>query len=151
VSNITTKKYVTALTILLSLLVLFLSLACYVYPVAASPEPLRWTRVNIPAGGEAGNWVLAGGSNIRHLALAGDDTLYASVQGLTFTLYRSTDGGLSWAYIGNVRDAIIDIAVSPRDTKKIYYATTSAVYRSVNGGRTFAALPANPGGAGDRT
>jgi photosystem II stability/assembly factor-like uncharacterized protein len=119
-----------------------------VSPVSASPESLRWIKVNIPAGGEAGKWVLADGSNVRHLALAGDGTLYAGVQGLTYTLYRSTDGGLSWAAIGNVRDTIIGIAVSPRDAKKVYYATTSAVYRSVNSGKTFAALPANPGGAG---
>jgi photosystem II stability/assembly factor-like uncharacterized protein len=149
VSNLATiGKRVTALLKSLLLLSVFLSLFCYVNPVSASPEPLRWTGVNIPAGGEAGNWVLASGSDIRHLAAATDGTLYASVQGLTYTLYRSTDGGVSWAYIGNARDTIIDIAVSPRDSKKIYYATTSAVYRSVNSGRTFAAMPANPGGAG---
>ena len=85
--------------------------------------------------------------DITHLALASDGTLYASVQGLSNSLFRSTDGGLTWAPVGNVHDNIVGIAVSPRD-KKLYYATSSAVYCSVNSGRTFAALPANPGGAG---
>ncbi len=147
-SNVTIKKYVTIGAIVLFLPALLLSLARYVSPVTASPEPLRWIKVNTPAGGEAGNWVLAGGSDITHLALASDGTLYASLQGLTCTLYRSADGGLRWASIGNVNDTIIDLAVSPLDGNKVYYTTTSTVYRSVNGGKSFAALPDNPGGAG---
>jgi hypothetical protein len=146
--NVTNTKCVSSLTILLSLLALLLSLFGYAFSVSASTEPLRWTKVNIPAGNEAGSWALASGSDVRRLAQAGDGTLYASVQGLTYTLYRSGDSGLSWATIGNVRETIIDIAVSPRDAKKVYYATASAVYRSVNSGKTFTALPANPGGAG---
>jgi photosystem II stability/assembly factor-like uncharacterized protein len=130
------------------LLVIFLSVYCYVLPASASIEAVRWTKVNIPASGEAGNWVLAGGSDIKNLTLTADGTLYASVIGLTDTLYQSTDSGLRWTAIGNARDTIIDIAVSTRDLKRVYYATTSAVYRSINGGKTFSALPANPGGAG---
>jgi hypothetical protein len=147
-SNVTIRTIVTKGVIYLCLPVLILGFGGNMSPVTASPEPLRWTKVNIPAGGEAGKWVLAGGSDIRHLATAGDGTLYASVQGLTDTLYRSTDGGLGWASIGNVPDTIVDIAVSPRDVTRIYYATAAAVYRSVNGGRSFAMLPASPGGAG---
>ncbi len=115
---------------------------------AASSEAVRWTRVSIPTEGEAGNWVLATGSDVRHLTMAPDGTLYACGHGLTYTLYNSTDGGLSWAHIGNVQDTIVDIAVSPHDAGIIYYATSSAVYRSTNGGKTFAQLPASPGGAG---
>lgn len=100
-SNVTSKKCVTAFTILFSLLAVILSLIGYRSPVSASPESLRWTKVNIPAGSEAGNWVLADGSDVRHLAMGADGALYASVQGLTYTLYRSGDGGLSWAAIGS--------------------------------------------------
>jgi photosystem II stability/assembly factor-like uncharacterized protein len=135
------------LLIILSL-VTFLCLLCCVFPVSASLEPLRWTKVNIPATGEAGGWELAGGSDIRNLTRAADGTLYASVQGLTDTLYRSTDGGISWSAAGNARDSIVDVAISPRDINKVYYATTSTVYRSVNTGKTFTALPSAPGGAG---
>jgi len=149
VSKINPRRlHLTASAIPLILLALLLCVGAIVPPVSASQEPLRWIKVNIPAGGEAGNWVLASGSDVKHLALASDGTLYAGVQGLTNSLYRSTDGGLSWASIGNVSDVIVGIAVSPRDAKRIYYATKSAVYRSVNGGKTFAALPASPGGAG---
>ncbi|MCK4274342.1 MAG: hypothetical protein KAW90_05570, partial [Dehalococcoidales bacterium] len=114
----------------------------------ASSEAVRWTRVSIPTEGEAGNWVLATGSDVRHLTMAPDGTLYACGQGLTYTLYKSTDGGLSWVHIGSVQDTIVDIAVSPHDASIIYYATSSAVYRSTNSGKTFAQLPAGPGGAG---
>jgi len=104
--------------------------------------------VNIPTEGEAGNWVLAGGSDVQHLTMAVDGTLYAYGKGLTSTLFKSTDGGLNWAHIGKVQDAITGIAVSPHDASNIYYATASAVYRSSNGGKTFVELPLSPGGAG---
>ena len=37
--------------------------------MAATPDEVRWSRVNIPAEGDAGNWVLANGSNIRLLTI----------------------------------------------------------------------------------
>jgi trimeric autotransporter adhesin len=117
-------------------------------PAAAASEAVRWTKVNIPTEGEAGNWVLAAGSDIRYLTSDSDGTLYAYVKGPTYTLYRSADGGYSWEHIGNVRDAITDIAISPQDARTIYYATASGVYRSTNNGQTFQTLPPNPGGAG---
>jgi hypothetical protein len=100
--------------------------------------------VNIPTEGEAGSWVLAHGSDIRHLTMAGDGSLYAYGKGLPYTLYKSTDGGHSWAHIGKVQDAITGIAVSPHDASTIYYTTSSVVYWSINGGKTFIKLPAIP-------
>jgi photosystem II stability/assembly factor-like uncharacterized protein len=132
--------------LLISLLSL-IAIICTI-PVSASPEAVRWTKVNIPTEGEAGKWALAEGSDIQHLTTAGDGTLYACGKGLLYTLYKSTDGGVSWAHIGKVKDDIIGIAVSPRDFGTIYYATSSAVYRSNNGGKTFTKLAGNPGGAG---
>jgi photosystem II stability/assembly factor-like uncharacterized protein len=128
-------------------LVLLLAADMPFLPAAASADAVKWTKVSIPTEGKAGNWVLADGSDIQHLTMASDHTLYACGEGLTHTLYRSTDDGVSWSYIGNVQDAIVDIAVLPGDDSTIYYATASAVYRSTNGGKTFYALPA-PGGAG---
>jgi photosystem II stability/assembly factor-like uncharacterized protein len=137
---------VIALFSLCSICTIFI---CPNLPVkASSQEPLRWNNVHIPGANEAGNQVLAAGSDVTHLALASDGTLYAAVQGLSNSLFRSTDGGLTWAAAGNVHDNIVDIAISPRDVKRIYYATSSSVYCSVNSGRTFSALPPNPGGAG---
>ena len=98
--------------------------------------------------GAEGGWVLANGSDIQHLTAAADGTLYAYGKGLTYTLYKSTDRGLKWSHIGNVQDAITDIAVSPNDVNTIYYATTTAVYQSNDGGNNFLPLPASPGGAG---
>jgi photosystem II stability/assembly factor-like uncharacterized protein len=90
---------------------------------AADDDAVRWNRVNIPAEGEAGKWVLAGGSDIRCIAMASDGTLYASVSNLDYTLYRSRDA-------------------------TIYYATTSNVYRSTDDGINFYPLSSNPGQAG---
>jgi photosystem II stability/assembly factor-like uncharacterized protein len=115
---------------------------------AATPEALKWTKVNIPAEGTSGSWVLASGSDIHHLTIAADGTLYAYVKGLTYTLYKSTDGGLRWNNIGNVQDAITGIAVSPHDAKIIYYATASSVYRSGDGGKSFILMPTVPAGVG---
>ena len=81
--------------------------------VANSDDEVRWSRVNIPAGGKAGNWVLADGSDIQHLTMATDGTLYAYGKGLTYTLLKSTDGGYSWSYTGKVKDSIVDIATGP--------------------------------------
>jgi len=117
-------------------------------PAAAAAAAARWTRVNIPAGGETGGWALADGSDIRHLTLAADGTLYAYGEGLTDTLLKSTDGGLKWSGTGKVQGVIQAIAVSPYNTNFIYYATEASVYRSTDGGKSFSALPDIPGGAG---
>jgi photosystem II stability/assembly factor-like uncharacterized protein len=138
-----TCRYVLGLILLLSV-----SMAIPVHPAAAAAESVSWTKVDIPAEGEAGHWVLAAGSDIRHLTAGSDGTLYAYVAGPAYTLYRSADGGYSWEHIGNVSDAITDIAVSPQDARTIYYATASRVYRSTNSGQTFQVLPPNPGAAG---
>ncbi|HJX12823.1 MAG TPA: hypothetical protein VJ377_04765, partial [Dehalococcoidales bacterium] len=117
-------------------------------PAAASPDAVRWTKVNIPAGGETGGWVLASGSDVRHLTASPDGTLYAAAPGLTYTLYRSADGGYTWTHLGKVGDDIVAIAVSPADESRIYYATVAAVFRSTDAGKTFSQLPNGPGGAG---
>jgi photosystem II stability/assembly factor-like uncharacterized protein len=139
--------------LIISIIIVLISLLCLTaiiptLPASASAEAVRWSKVNIPTEGEAGSWVLAGGSDVQHLTIALDGTLYAYGKGLTSTLYKSTDGGLNWAHIGKVQDAITGIAVSPHDASNIYYATASAVYRSINGGKTFVELPLSPGGAG---
>ncbi len=131
----------------LVLFLLFFTTAIPVYPAAAA-EPVKWTKVDIPAEGNAGGWTLAHNSDIQHLTMADDGTLYASVSGLTYTLYQSKDAGSSWSYIGHVQGSIVAIATTPNEASTIYYATTSAVYRSTDGGKNFYALPASPGGAG---
>jgi hypothetical protein len=121
-----------------------------VMPVNAAPDAVEWLGVDIPVEGRPGNWVLADGSDVRHLTMAADGTLYgyAAPSGTGFTLFRSTDDGRSWSYTGGVQDAIVDIATSPDDAGIVYYATASDVYKSTDAGNSFTQLPANPGGAG---
>ena len=109
-------------------LFLLLSLLGSIFPinsVAASQDKVRWSRVNIPTEGRVGDWMLANGSDVQSLTMAIDGTLYcyANPSGTSYTLYKSTDGGYSWSYTGEVRDAIVDIATAPDDATVIYYAT----------------------------
>jgi len=128
-------------------LLLSLFLANFTDHAVAASDEVKWTRFNIPTEGTAGNWVLADGSSVQHLTMASDGTLYAYGQGLTYTLYQSKSGGYSWSYIGDVKDEIVDIAIAPDDENTIYYATSSTVYKSTDGGKSFTTL-SNPGGAG---
>ena len=41
-------------------------------PAVADPDEVKWSRVNIPTEGRAGNWVLAKGSDVAHLTIAID-------------------------------------------------------------------------------
>ncbi len=114
-------------------------------PVFADPDTVKWSRVNIPTQGKSGGWVLASGSDVQHLSVASDGTLYAYGKGLTYSLYQSTDQGYSWSAIGKVKDTIVDIAIAP--DKVVYYATSSQIFKSVDGVSNFAAM-SRPGGAG---
>jgi len=125
-------------------LILVLSLLGSLSAATATPDEVKWSRFNIPLDGKPGNWVLANGSDIQHLTIASNGTLYAYGKGLTYTLYKSTDGGYSWSSIGKVEDTIVDIAISPDNV--VYYATSSAIYKSTDDDK-FIALP-SPGGAG---
>ncbi len=127
---------------------LLLILSSFTTPATASPDLLEWTRVNVPADGEKGDWGLAWGSDIQYLTAAGDGTLYGCVLGLDYTLYSSTDGGHSWQARGEVADDIVAIATAPDDANLVYYATACRVYESDDGAESFQPLPEGPGGAG---
>jgi len=116
----------------------------------ATLEEAKWCRVNTPAEGETGGWVLASGSDVRLLTRAIDGTLYcyANPSGTSYTLFRSIDAGYSWSHSGKVTETIVAIAASPDQADVIYYATVSRVYKSNNAGNSFTALPLVPGGAG---
>jgi len=118
-------------------------------PASASPDEVKWSRVNIPTEGKGGGWVLANDANTRHLTLAHDGTLYAYANpaGTSYTLFKSNDHGKSWSYTTKVSDTIIAIATAPDDADVIYYATSSTIYKSDDGAASFSELPA-PGGAG---
>ena len=136
-------KLIISLALVLSLLTLNLT-----HHATAFSDEAKWLRVTIPTEGVAGNWVLANNSDVQHLTMSANGTIYAYVKGLNYTLYKSTDGGYSWSHLGDVQDSIVDIALAPGDENTIYYATSANVYRSTDGGKKFFPLPANPGGAG---
>ncbi len=119
-----------------------------VTPVITFPEEVRWHQENIPLEGEGGGWLLAEGSDVRHLATTGDGILYAYVDGLDYTFFRSADGGCSWSQIGDVTDAIVDIATSAADVGVIYYATAGNVFKSTDAGMSFSYMASNPALAG---
>ena len=120
-------------------------------PANATPDVAEWSTVNIPTDGKSGNWVLADGSDVQHLTMALDGTLYACANptGTSYTLFKSTDSGFSWEYTGKVKDDIVDIATSPDDADTIYYATLFNVYKSTDAGDSFTTLASSPGGAGN--
>jgi len=113
-------------------------------------DAARWSSEQIPADGQLGKWVLALGSDLQHLSIAPDGSLYcyATPTGTTDTLFKSIDNGVSWFTTGRVKDVITDITVCPQDSNTIYYATASKVCKSTDAGVTFTALPLNPGGSG---
>lgn len=135
----------------LALIFLFglLNPICAVTP-AAAPEEAKWCRVNLPANGETGRWLLATGSDVKHLIMAKDGALYAYANptGTSYTLFKSTDNGFSWSATGDVQHTIVGIAAASDDAGIIYYATASGVYKSADGGRSFSSLGAGMGGAG---
>jgi photosystem II stability/assembly factor-like uncharacterized protein len=130
----------------LLLLTLLASILPFSSPVTAI-DAARWTPVTLPARGQAGKWVLADASDIRHLTAAADGTLYcyADPTGANSTLFKSKDSGRTWAPVGKVIDVIIDITVLTADSTNVYYATSSGVYKSNDAGNTFIPLPAIPG------
>ncbi len=131
-----TIKFTVGLLLLLSLLVSVSPLT----PAVAAPDEAKWFGVNIPTEGKAGNRVLASGSDVAHLTIAIDGTLYAYVNGLTYTLYKSTDEGRSWSYSSEVTDAIADIACSRLDADIIYITDGSHVYKSDDAGASFSTV-----------
>ena len=144
------KKVAQKLLPLLFFLTILTAAVFFNHPVAAV-DAVQWTPVNIPSEGITGKWMLANGSDIRHLTMAKDGTLYcyANPSGTTYTLFKSTDNGRSWTTTGKVTDVIIDIAALPQDSATVYYATVSCIYKSVDAGNSFFLLPPNPGGAGN--
>ncbi|MDP2731252.1 MAG: hypothetical protein Q8O55_12355 [Dehalococcoidales bacterium] len=120
------------------------------HPAAASPEEVKWSRVNIPDEGEGGNWALASGSDIKHLAMAKDGTLYATPihREQATTLFKSTDAGYSWSASGQVKNEIAALTTAPDNAGIVYYATGANVYKSTDAGASFELWGREIGGAG---
>lgn len=105
----------------------------------ASPDVVKWSRVNIPTDGKSGNWVMANGSDIRHLTMAIDGTLYcyANPAGTSNKLFKSVNDGYSWSETNYSGDTITDIAYSSLNADTLYVTDSSHVYHSDDAGNSF--------------
>jgi len=98
-------------------------------------------------------WVLLGpeGGDVRSLAYDPHSPSRLLLGTSAGELYLSNDGGARWsrfAHLGAANDYVLDhIAVDPRDSNTIYVAAWSVetvsgdLFRSVDGGRSWQALP----------
>jgi len=133
---------------LVAVLVLLLSLLVSVspaIPATASPDVVKWSRVNTPTEGKLGKWVLASDSDVQHLTMAIDGTLYCYARVKinstdTDMLFKSTDNGHSWQETDYEGDAITDIACSRLDADIIYVTDDSHVYKSEDAGDSLTSL-----------
>jgi hypothetical protein len=88
IRHVAKLKLLLALFLLVSIPILSLTQS-----TSVSADEVKWSRVHIPAEGNAGDWQLANGSDVQHLTMSANGNLFAYVPGLTYTLYQSTDGG----------------------------------------------------------
>jgi photosystem II stability/assembly factor-like uncharacterized protein len=66
-----------------------------------------------------------------------------------YGLLKTNNGGLAWDAISLITapgaDTIYSVAVDPKDNKKIIYGTDNTIYKSVDGGKTWATLKSPSG------
>jgi len=152
---------------LLMALVMALSLSLVAVPVtpaAADPGTLSWSEILVPS--EDNNQLLPD-SDVGPLAVSPDGgTIFAAVDisGLSWYLYRSTDGGYTWKNpitqidgfdaiwfgdpdIGDT-SPIVDVVVSPgwEDDDTVLVATRNNVFISGDRGVTFTTMGTPAGG-----
>jgi hypothetical protein len=89
----------------------------------------------------------------RHLAIdPADDNVVFAAQENTDTgagkLYRTTDGGATWAEVYASSGYLSDVEVSPVDSGLVVFTTRSAVYKSETGGGSGSWQRVTPSGAG---
>ena len=67
-------------------------------------------------------------------------------------VFSSTDGGLSWAPLRATQTSdffyVNEVAISPNDAQVLYAATNTGIWRSLDGGATWAVQLANVAGRG---
>lgn len=68
-------------------------------------------------------------------------------------IFVTTDAGASWNQLSSTTSSdfwyVNDIVVSPRNTNRLYAATRSGVFKSINGGASWTPIATGPNGCGD--
>lgn len=100
-------------------------------PGATSANPLPW-RTGGPSGGFVHSFAAAPSNPQRLYAGTGDG------------LFRSEDGGSTWARVGGRIEIVFHVAVDPADEKTVFLKTTDSLYKSVDGGEVWAPLSGVP-------
>ncbi len=130
-------------------LALLVSLMVAAVPAAASN--LLYSTVSTPS--QIGK-VLLGGNDVDFLAAAADGTTMFAYDNTAKILYKSTDAGVTWTITsigtGLNTNTIVGMVVSPKyaTDSTVVAATTTKVYISVDGGKTFNEGPAITLGGG---
>lgn len=104
-----------ALLASLALLVFLLSQSLSVL-AQNSPEP-RWEEVELRSG-EVAEIVIAPSN---------PNTMYAGFEVNSHSLYKSEDGGRTWTRVNGGGDHTKDVAVSPKDPRKVYFAMSESL------------------------
>ena len=110
---------------------------------ASRPEVLRTDNAGATWQPASAGLPPTGAPAFLRVAPSDPDTAYLAiaVQGVVELLYGTNDGGLSWTPRSNFGQRpgaqLTDLKVDPLDPNDVWVSTTSGLYRSTDGGRSF--------------
>lgn len=87
-------------------------------------------------------WANVGLTNVGAVSKiwANHDTVYAAAAKSNGGFYRSFDGGVTWERTFSQATTIFDMSVNPRNHQEIFLGSNTSIYRSNDGGKTFASI-----------
>lgn len=98
----------------------------------------------IPTGTAATNWVSVGpeGGNIKGLAFhpSNPSQITALISGYPSSIYRTTNGGQSWARIAVINENLTDIDYDPLNGNVLYAPSSYHLWKSANGGGSWSSF-----------
>jgi len=124
-------------------------------PAGAASSNLKFTKLKLSQVGAAGDYWCTYNSDVGVIATSPNGDLFAALYypGPAPDLMKSTTGGYGWKMMNNFAaiadgSSIVDIVTSPEydEDETVFVATQVAVYQSVDGGETWAAMPIGWGG-----
>ena len=140
------KKLNKIFSVLLTAALLTGMLVTSALPVSAGTQ--EWTQIDTP---DVTKQVKSDISATGLLTQAADGTLYASATvGTAYFIISSDDNGKTWAW-NEVSAAIDAIAVAPDNSSVVYIAIDNTVYKSIDGGESFAMMASVPDGSAGPT